>query len=86
MLAAGCIPVVNDAVQNRLVLDNPFVRYAQPYPQALVDELDAIVTDSDFDFVSDAASASVMGTTWDQAGEAVDLILRKSLSNEIAQS
>ena len=28
MLAAGCIPVVNDAEHNRVVLDNPHVAYA----------------------------------------------------------
>ena len=30
MLAAGCIPIVNEADHNRLVLNNPFIRYAQP--------------------------------------------------------
>ena len=34
MLSAGCIPVMNDAPQNRIVLDNPQVRYAvrDPFP------------------------------------------------------
>src|SRR5690606_18501805 len=29
MLAAGCIPVVNDAEQNRMVLDNTHVAYSR---------------------------------------------------------
>ncbi len=81
MLAAGCIPVVNDAVQNRIVLDNSFVRYASPYPHALADELEALVTNPVFDSLSQAAAASVHGTTWDHAGKTVDSIFRHSLAN-----
>jgi len=79
MLAAGCIPVVNEAVQNRIVLDNSFVRYAPPYPQALASELEAVVMTPDFDSLSAAAAASVRGTTWDDAGATVDGIFRRVL-------
>lgn len=79
MLAAGCIPVVNEAPQNRLVLDNPFVRYAQPYPQALAAELEALLLDPDFDALSNAAATSVQGTSWDEAGATVDAIFRKAI-------
>ncbi len=37
MLAAGCIPVVNDAEHNRIVLDNEHVAYAPPTPFELAD-------------------------------------------------
>ena len=30
MLAAGCIPIINDAEHNRIVLGNPHVRYSAP--------------------------------------------------------
>ena len=43
MLAAWCIAVVNDAEQNRMARDNPFIRYAEAYPQALVNELSSVV-------------------------------------------
>jgi glycosyltransferase involved in cell wall biosynthesis len=79
MLAAGCIPVVNEAPHNRIVLDNPFVRYAPPYPQALASELEALVITPDFDSLSQAAAASVRGATWDDAGAAVDGIFRRVL-------
>jgi hypothetical protein len=79
MLAAGCIPVVNDAVQNRTVLDNPFVRYAPPCPQALASELEALVTTSDFASLSRAAAASVRLATWDDAGATVASILQTTL-------
>jgi O-antigen biosynthesis protein len=82
MLAAGCIPVVNDAVQNRIVLDNPFVRYAPPNPHALASELEALVVTQNFDSLSQAAAASVRSATWDDAGAKVDLILRQSLKQQ----
>jgi len=79
MLAAGCIPVVNEGIQNRIVLDNPFVRYAQPNPHALASELEAVVTDTDFESLSQSAAASIHGVTWDDAGATIDGILRRAL-------
>lgn len=79
MLAAGCIPVVNDAVHNRIVLDNPFVRYAPPYPEALTSELERLVITRDFDSLSRAAAASVQSVSWDDAGATVDAIFRRAL-------
>lgn len=79
MLAAGCIPVVNDAIHNRIVLDNPFVRYAPLTPHALALELETLVMMADFDSLSQAAAASVHSATWDDAGASVDAILRRAL-------
>jgi glycosyltransferase involved in cell wall biosynthesis len=81
MLAAGCIPVVNDAVHNRIVLDNPFVRYAPLNPHALAAELEALATMADFDALSGAAALSVRGVSWDDAGAAVDGIFRRVLGS-----
>jgi glycosyltransferase involved in cell wall biosynthesis len=79
MLAAGCIPVVNDVPQVRTDLDNPFVAYAPPYPQALSAQLEAVLATQDFDFLSSAAAASVHATTWEEAGVEVDRILRRAM-------
>jgi glycosyltransferase involved in cell wall biosynthesis len=79
MLAAGCIPVVNDTVQVRTDLDNAFVYYAPPYPQALAAQLESVVTTHDFESLSSSAAASVHSTTWDEAGATVDAILRRAL-------
>jgi O-antigen biosynthesis protein len=79
MLAAGCIPVVNDAAHNRIVLNNSFVRYAPAYPLALASELERLVTTPDFDSLSQSAAASVSSTTWDDAGAQVDGIFQKTL-------
>ena len=46
MLSTGCIPVMNDADHNRIVLDNRHVRYADPTPFALAAQLTAIVRQS----------------------------------------
>lgn len=81
MLAAGCIPVVNDAVHNRMVLGNPFVRYAPPYPHALAAELEALVRTNDFEGLSSAAAASVTSSTWDDAGATVARIFRRSIGD-----
>jgi hypothetical protein len=79
MLAAGCIPVVNDTVENRTDLSNPFVRYATASPHALAAELEAVALAPDFDSTSRAAAASVRPGSWDEAGAEVDKILRRSL-------
>ena len=80
MLAAGCIPVVNDADHNRIVLDNSHVRYAAATPHALAECLSEVVTLADFDVVAREASASVAFTSWDDAGEVVERVLRRELS------
>jgi glycosyltransferase involved in cell wall biosynthesis len=79
MLAAGCIPVVNDAPQNRIVLDNQYVRYAAPNPHALASELESVIKLVDFETRSMEASKSVHATDWDHAGAKVDMILRHTL-------
>jgi glycosyltransferase involved in cell wall biosynthesis len=80
MLAAGCLPVVNDAVQNQIVLDNPFVRYAAPMPHALATELEAIITTPDFDALSAAAAQSIRSASWEAAGARVDTIIRQAIA------
>jgi glycosyltransferase involved in cell wall biosynthesis len=77
MLAAGCIPVVNDAPHNRKVLDNPDVRYAQPTPSALAGALEEIVASSGVSARGRAASEGVGAASWSEAGVRVDTIIRR---------
>ena len=79
MLAAGCIPVVNDAEHNRIVLDNPFVHYARLTPHALASALESVLTTPDFPALSRDAAASVRSASWDDAGAAVERIFRRGL-------
>jgi hypothetical protein len=79
MLAAGCTPVVNDAEHNRVVLDNPEVVYAAPTPFALANALGALIERPipERREAARTAAASVHGVSWQQAGEAVEGIVRR---------
>jgi glycosyltransferase involved in cell wall biosynthesis len=79
MLAAGCIPVVNDTVDVRTDLSNDFARYTPPYPQAFASALESVVMDPDHKSLSAAAAGSVKGISWDDAGAKVDQIMRGAL-------
>jgi O-antigen biosynthesis protein len=78
MLAAGCVPVVNDARHNRLVLDNPRVRYVPPVPADLARALSEAVSvpPARRAATATAAAASVAHLSWDAAGAAVERVLR----------
>ncbi len=80
MLASGCIPVVNDAEHNRIVLDNEHVRYAQPDPHSLARALGDLVTDPNHRQLAEGAAASVTGASWDDAGAAVESALHRALA------
>jgi O-antigen biosynthesis protein len=79
MLAAGCTPVVNDAVQNRVVLDNPHVVYAPATPFELADALSAVVarTPAERAAAAEAAALSVQSASWEAAGAQVESIVRR---------
>jgi glycosyltransferase involved in cell wall biosynthesis len=78
MLAAGCIPVVNDAEHNRVVLDNDHVAYAPATPFELADALSRLVSRSPQERVAAAraAAASVDSISWGESGAQVERILR----------
>lgn len=80
MLAAGCIPVVNDAEHNRIALDNPEVVYAPATPFDLANALSVLVgrTSAERAAAAAAAAASVQATaSWDDAGMAVERVIRE---------
>lgn len=79
MLSCGCIPIVNEADHNRLVLDNRHVRYASLLPHALADAMVDLVTMPDFQGASRRAAESVKAMSWETAGAAVDAALRNAL-------
>jgi len=83
MLASGCIPVVNDAEHNRLVLDDPNVRYAELSPQALADALCRVVEAPDHGRPAEQAAAGVAGASWAAAGDLVASVLRRELCDPV---
>jgi glycosyltransferase involved in cell wall biosynthesis len=79
MLAAGCIPVLNDAASSRIVLENPQVRYAPATPFDLAGELSALVqrSSAECQAAARAAADSVRGARWQDAGEvAIGAVMR----------
>jgi glycosyltransferase involved in cell wall biosynthesis len=87
MLASGCIPVVNDAAHNRVVLDNPTVVYAPATPFDLAAALSRLVEadPAGRPQVARAAEASVEGSSWEDAGLAVERIVRKVVAGAASE-
>lgn len=79
LLAAGVIPVVNDAPNNRLVSNNPFINYVEPSPRAIADSLIAIVDRADQQDYSARAAGSVSETTWAKSGEQFMLAFERGM-------
>lgn len=79
-LAAGCLPVVNDAVHNRAVLQNPHVRWSGLTPAALAQALQDVVEDPAQQQHALAAAASVQDIPWSVAGAQLEHVLRRELS------
>ncbi len=79
MLAAGCLPVVNDSPDARADLPNPHVVWATATPSGLADALSRIVESHDPE-VARTAAASVRTDNWRDAGEGVVQIVRSALT------
>lgn len=77
MLAAGCIPVVNEAEHNRVVLANEEVAYSRPTPADLAETLSRLVSAPAPERAARAAAAaaSVADASWARAGHQVEEIL-----------
>jgi hypothetical protein len=82
MLASGCLPLVNEAEHNRIVLDNDKVVYAPPTPFELADALCALVERprAERDAAAADAAASVQSRSWADAGLAVERAIRRVVS------
>lgn len=58
MLAAGCIPVVNDSSDGRLDMRSPHVRWVDPTPTAIADQLVSLVDNPPADHAEVSASTN----------------------------
>lgn len=81
MLAAGCIPVVNDAEHNRMVLANPEVLYAQPTPSNLAEALSSVFSRRPAERIAAAlaAAASVRERSWADMGTTVERVVKHAV-------
>ena len=82
MLAAGCVPVVNDSRDARADLPNPAVAWSSPTPGALADALSNLVTDPDQVVRAKTAAESVRRDNWSVPGEMVVRIIEDQVHAE----
>jgi O-antigen biosynthesis protein len=75
LLCAGCIPVMNDGPNNRLVGNNPHLVFTRPTPQALAAALAEVVDQQDLPAKALSASQSVEGLDWDASGAQLERIM-----------
>ena len=79
LLASGCIPVMNDAANNRMVVDNPNIRYCPPSPHALARALADACAPADSAEQARVASQSVEANRWEDACERVEHVVAKGV-------
>lgn len=83
LLSCGTIPVVNDAENNRLVSDNPFIAYSNNDPHSLANKLSEIISNKNTSNYSKKAAKSVSETSWKESGERfIGIIEREMSKNE----
>ena len=83
LMGSGAIPVVNDGENNRLVSDNPYIKYAASNPVALADALSEIVTHRDPVDYARKAAASAATCDWDESGRKfVRIVERETRKHE----
>lgn len=85
MLSAGCVPVVNDATHNRMVLGDADVEYAAASPGAMAGALAALLQVSLSKRMRRAALAarSVNDASWPAAGQKVEEVLCREVERAV---
>lgn len=69
LLASGVSPVVNDAPNNRMVTDNPFIQFVEPTPTAIAEQLSRNFNpDLQLQLLSDIEN-NIKNYTWETSGE-----------------
>lgn len=69
LLAAGTIPVVNQGLNNSLVSNNPYIKYAVASPDSLAQALHEVVTMKNPEAYAKEASESVKMNGWAESGK-----------------
>jgi glycosyltransferase involved in cell wall biosynthesis len=75
LLATGCIPVLNDAESNRMVVDNPDIVYADAAPHSLARALQDVISRADLPRDAARAAQAVESVGWGDAEAKVERIL-----------
>lgn len=83
LLAAGCIPVMNEGDNNSMVLGkNKYIHYAPASPIELARELCKVVEKKNINEYAKKASESVKNLSWDDSYEKVEKIIRREVVSE----
>jgi O-antigen biosynthesis protein len=80
LLAAGVIPVVNDAPNNREVSNNPYIKFAPTSPDALAEALVEVVDRKDAAAYAKKAADSVKDLSWQKSCQKFEQILKRELN------
>jgi glycosyltransferase involved in cell wall biosynthesis len=78
LLGSGTIPVVNDAENNRLVSNNPYIAYCRADPVSLANKLSEIVSKANLPNYAKKASQSVIENNWQDSGNKFVSIVEKA--------
>jgi O-antigen biosynthesis protein len=82
LLAAGCIPIMNDGPNNRLVSNNPYLVFTRPTPRALAETLAEVVDQPDLPEIALRASQSVEGLDWEESGAQLERIMLRVMGSD----
>lgn len=83
LLAAGCIPVMNEGENNSLVLgENKYIKYTSASPIELARGLCDIVERKDINTYARRASDSVKDLSWDDSYKKVEKILCREIASK----
>lgn len=86
MLAAGCIPVVNNSPDSRADLRNDLVEWALPTPGGIADALGRVVSRPDAAEQALAAAGSVRRDDWRIPGEGVVRIVEELVLGRVVMT
>lgn len=81
LLSSGCIPVVTDGPNNRLVSNNKYIAYSEPVPIRMAETLSSIITKKGLLEYSALASRSVESNSWDVSRNKFVKIVEKSIKS-----
>lgn len=82
LLVAGCVPVMNDGDNNRMVLGEiDDILYTEAYPVALAEKLCQAVERSDINEHAKEMSDKYTGLSWEESYKKVEMIIRREVLN-----